>query len=55
MVRCEQNRDNFDMAAIYEQQRQQLVENMKIRYGQRVVDEKAHRSILPFGRGRRGM
>lgn len=48
VARCEQQRDNFDFAAIYENKYDVLVENMKRRYLTRQFDE-GNKSRLPFG------
>ena len=49
LSRAEQRRDNFDFAHIYNNQQQQLIENMKIRYGQR-QQSFGSRATLPYRR-----
>jgi hypothetical protein len=53
LKRAEQRRDNFDQAAIYENERLSLVENMKMRYGPRQFDG-GNRARLPYGQVMRG-
>lgn len=49
LFRAEQTRDNYDFDAIQERRYEQLVENMKMRYGQRQLDGGA-RAVLPYGK-----
>lgn len=46
LVRCEQRRDNFDYAGIYEAKMDELVTNMKLRYCPRQLTN-ANRAKLP--------
>jgi hypothetical protein len=49
LFRAEQTRDNYDFDAIQERRYEQLVENMKLRYGPRQMDGGA-KATLPFGK-----
>ena len=46
LARCERLRDNFDYAAIYENKRDELITNLKMRYCPRNLDN-ANRGRLP--------
>lgn len=48
MARAEQYRDNFDYAAIYQNQEDQILTNMKLRYGPGNLTA-SNRAKLPFG------
>lgn len=49
MARAEEYRDNFDYAQIYRNQQEQLLTNMKLRYGPGNLTAQ-NRANLPFGR-----
>jgi hypothetical protein len=49
LFRAEQTRDNYDFDAIQERRYEQLVENMKMRFGTRQLDGGA-KSTLPYGK-----
>lgn len=48
LMRAEEDRDNYDFAAIHERRYEQLVENMKLRYGPR-QQAGANKARLPYG------
>jgi len=49
LKRCEQARDNFDYAAVYDGEAERIIENMKLRYGPRQASMQ-NKARLPYGR-----